>query len=526
MIPSYIANLSVLIAPIENDGAKTIPDVLSPEAQHSTYYVARLIMKIVHWFLDLLGLAHDHSLFIWIYAVVVFVMAYGVGILVKWFVLLIVDILGKHLNSPLYKELTTAHFFSKACRIIPPAIFLIFIQFTLTTYSSLATWLTRITWIYLLFELVAAINTTINVVWHRIDERENKRRLPLNGVVQVLKGAIWIIFAIVAIGVIVDKSPTSLLAGLGAFAAVLMLIFKDSILGVVAGVQLSENDTLHVGDWIKVNGTDANGIVTEVTLTSVKIKNWDLTTTSVPPYALVSGSFTNYRTMQVTNTRRISRSYLIDADSIVPADPDMLAKFAEIPLLKDWIDKKIKQRDAGHTEDVNNSEGLVNGSIETNLGVFRAYLQLYLENNPNIVPPQESDCFISTLAPTTGGIPLQIYCFTRTSKWIPYEAIQSAVFEHIAVMLYRFNLYAYEASSGRDTILEGLVGTRTNDVYGLPYPFYYNSGSPDNPGNPGNQGNFAHQENRNGYSATTPDIKSQTSTSANTNNAEGAKPPA
>lgn len=467
-----------------HDVPKTIPDVLSPEAEQSTAFLAEIIMKVVHWCLDLLGLSHDHTLFVTIYAVVVFLISYGIGVLVTWLVLLIVTLIGRHLKSPLYAELTQAKFFQRVCRIIPAIVFLIFIQFTMTTYSSLSTWLSRITWIYLMFVVALSINTVVDAVWHHVDARENKRRLPLNGVVQIIKGGVWIVFIIVAVAVLVDKSPASLLAGVGAFAAVLMLVFKDSILGVVAGVQLSENDTLHVGDWIKIHGTDANGIVTEVTLTSVKIKNWDLTTTSVPPYTLVSGSFTNYRTMQQSHTRRIQRSYLIDADSIIPTDDDMLARFAEIPLLKDWIAKKIEQRNAGKVEDVNNSEGLVNGSIESNLGVFRAYLQLYLQNNPNIAPASATDCFISTLAPTVGGIPLQVYCFTATSSWIPYEAIQSALFEHIAVMLYKFNLYAYEAASGRDTILEGIVGTRTDNVYSLPYPFFYNSGTPANPGHP------------------------------------------
>lgn len=464
--------------------SKAIPDVLSPEAEQSTAFLAELIMKVVHWCLDLIGLSHDHSLFVTVYAIVVFLISYGIGVLVTWLVLLVVTLIGRHLKSPLYAELTQAKFFQRVCRIIPAIVFLILIQFTMTTYSSLSTWLSRLTWIYLMFVIAISLNTMVDAIWHHVDARENKRRLPLNGVVQIIKGVVWIVFIIVAVAVLVDKSPASLLAGIGAFAAVLMLVFKDSILGVVAGVQLSENDTLHVGDWVKIHGTDANGIVTEVTLTSVKIRNWDLTTTSVPPYALVSGSFTNYRTMQESNTRRIQRCYLIDADSIIPTDDEMLARFAEIPLLKEWIEKKIAQRDAGKVEDVNNSAGLVNGSIESNLGVFRAYLQLYLQSNPNIAPASESTCFVSTLEQTVGGIPLQIYCFTATSSWLPYEAIQSALFEHVAVMLYKFNLYAYEAPSGRDTILEGIVGTRTDNVYSLPFPFYYNSGTPVNPGHP------------------------------------------
>ena len=169
-----------------------------------------------------------------------------------------------------------------------------------------------------------ALSALIGGVWEHLDARENKRKLPLKGLAQLAKGIVWIVAAIVVIAILVDKSPAALLAGLGAFATVLMLIFKDSILGLVAGVQLSENDSLHVGDWIKVDGTDANGTVLEVTLTSVKVLNWDKTTTTLPPYSLVSGSFTNYRSMQESNTRRICRSYMIDADSVLPATPQML----------------------------------------------------------------------------------------------------------------------------------------------------------------------------------------------------------
>lgn len=475
--------LASILLPNTGKGDPVMPVDISPVAEQSTYFLARIVMKVVHWLLDLIGLEHNHDLFIWLYAIVVFCISIGVGYIVKWLVLLVVRIVGSHLKSKMYHRLTDANFFSKSCRMIPAIVFLIFLQFTMTSYSTgLAAWLSRLTWIYLLYVVACSLVIVVNVAWHHIDERENKKRLPLNGVVQVIKGAIWILFAIVTIGILIDKSPGSLIAGLGAFAAVLMLVFKDSILGVVAGVQLSENDSLHVGDWIKVHGTDANGTVTEVSLTAVKIQNWDLTTTTVPPYALISGSFTNYRSMQATQTRRIQRSYLIDADSVIPADEAMLAELAQIPLLKEWIEKKVAQRKAGKVEDVNNSEGLVNGSIETNLGIFRAYLQLYLQANPNIAPADSSTCFISTLAQTATGIPLQVYCFTNTSSWIPYEAIQSAVFEHIAVMLYRFKLYIFESESGRDAILEGIVGQRTNGIYGLPYPFYTNSGTPLNPG--------------------------------------------
>ncbi len=281
--------------------------------------------------------------------------------------------------------------------------------------------------------------------------------------------------------VIVDKSPARLLAGLGAFAAVLMLVFKDSILGLVAGVQLSENDSLHVGDWISVKGTEANGTVMEVSLTAVKVQNWDKTTTTVPPYNLISSGFTNYRTMQQSMTRRICRSYMIDADSILPATPAMLENIKKVPFMEEYINKKLEQKAAGKVADVNNPDGLVDGTIATNLGLFRAYMKMWLDANPHVA--HDSDCFVTTLAQTSAGIPFQIYCFTATSKWFPYEAIQATIFEQVAAMLRFFQLYAFENPSGRDTVIDGYLspGGDIDKVYGIPYPFFQNPDAPDSP---------------------------------------------
>lgn len=479
-------SLLTLIAPAGNRAADphTVPVVELHGATEESYYaVAQWIMKGVDWLLHLVGLEHNQFLSTALYAVAVFIIAIGIGQVVKWLILYAVDHLSKVVKYDLYLRLRDSEFFCKACRIVPPIVFLIFIQFTLTTKATLASWLTRLTWIYICYVVAMALNTLATVVWTHVDARENKRKLPLRGLVQLIKGIIWILFAIVAVAILADKSPGSLLAGLGAFAAVLMLVFKDSILGVVAGVQLSENDSLHVGDWIKVPGTDANGNVIEVSLTAVKVQNFDKTVTTIPPYSLVSGSFTNYRPMQLSNTRRICRSYMIDCDSILPTDDKMLAAYARIPLLKDWIEKKIEQRDAGKVQNVNNPEGLVDGSIETNLGVYRAYLKLYLDAHPHVSHAEADSCFVSALAQTASGIPIQIYCFTNTSSWLPYEAIQSAIFEHFAIMMGRFNLYTFENASGRDTIVNGVLeaGRDPNLYFGIPYPFLREGGTPDAP---------------------------------------------
>lgn len=457
---------------------------LSPHAQQETYAIARFIMDIDDFLIGLIGQSDNEVLFNWVYAILVFLLSWGVGFIAQWMLVKLLRGLGKHLHNDYYTRLTDANFFTKTCRIVPAVVFLILIQFTLTGKATLASWLSRLTWVYILYMVAVSLCIIADVMWQHIDTRANKRKLPLNGLVQLVKGIIWIVTVIVIIGILVNKSPGALLTGLGAFAAVLMLIFKDSILGVVAGVQLSENDSLHVGDWIKVDGTNANGNVISVSLTQVKVLNWDKTITTIPPYNLVSGSFTNYRSMQRSNTRRICRSYNIDADSVVPADDALLAEFAKIPLMKDWIEKKIEQKKAGRECNAANPDGLVDGTIDTNLGVFRAYLQLYLNSNPHI--DKESDCFISTLPQTSSGIPLQVYCFTNTSKWIPYEAIMSALFEHVAVMLYRFHLYTYENPSGRDTIIDGYIcpGKNPDVVFGMPYPFFNNGGTPENPAYP------------------------------------------
>ncbi len=195
--------------------------------------------------------------------------------------------------------------------------------------------------------------------------------------------------------------------------------------------------------------------MTEVTLTSVKVENWDKTTTMLPPYSLISGSFTNYRSMQVSNTRRIQRSYMIDADSVLPLTPEMLEEFRKIPFMDDFITRKLAQKAAGKVEDVNNSEGLPDGTIDTNLGLFRAYMKMWLDNNKFV--DSNSTCFVSTLQQTGGGIPFQIYCFTSTSAWLPYEAMQDTIFEHLATMLSRFRLYCFEQPSGRDTVIDGFL---------------------------------------------------------------------
>lgn len=443
--------------------------------------IAGFIMNIVDWILGVFGLDNNTTIVTFLYAAVVLGLSIVAGYIVQWIVLKTVQTIARHWDSDTYQSLTRQRFFHKVCRIIPPLVFLILIQFTLSNHNSLSGILTKITFIYIVFVMTVALTGLLNALWQHIDARANKRKLPLNGLAQLVKIIVWIVAVIIIVAILLDKSPASLLAGLGAFSAVLMLIFKDNILGVVAGVQLSENDSLHVGDWIAVPGTNANGTVQEVSLVAVKVLNWDKTTTTLPPYSLISSGFTNYRTMQQSHTRRIRRSFMIDADSVLPATPEMLDMIRKVPFMDEYITKKLAQQAAGDVHDVDNPEGLVNGTIDTNLGLFRAYMKMWLDANPNI--SHTSDCFVSTLPQTATGIPLQIYCFTATSGWFPYEGIQDTVFEHVAAMLRFFMLYTFENPSGRDTIVDGYLspGGGIDDIYGIPYPFFQNPAAPDSP---------------------------------------------
>lgn len=465
-----------LLCEITDSVTDKMTDAMVPEAVDETYQIGKFIMNIVKWIFDHIGLEQHANLELFVYAALVFAISWGIGIVAQYIILFIVNIIAKKWKGDIYEELTKAHFFHKASRIIPAIFFLIMIQVTMQQHSSLGSWLSRITWIYLAFVLARCLTILVKVIWYHVDQRENKKRLPLKGLIQLICGIIWILFAIGVVSILVDKSPGTLLAGIGVFASVLMLVFKDSILGLVAGVQLSENDSVHVGDWIEVQGTNANGTVIEVTLTEVKIQNWDKTVSSVPPYNLISGTFTTYRPMQESHTRRISRTYLIDSESVVVPTPQLLERLKEIPILKDWIEKKQAQKAAGREYCVNNPEGLVDGTIDTNLGIFRAYMKLWLLNNPDI--SHSDDLFVNTLQQTANGIPFQVYCFTNTSAWFAYEGIQATVFEHVAVMLSKFDLFVFENESTRATVLEGIVTRelpKGESYLGVPKPIVVRS---------------------------------------------------
>lgn len=383
--------------------------------------------------LDVLGLEHSKSAEGIIYLIVISVLAVLAGWGLRQIVLFLVRRAVALRHSSVGDDLLRERTLSKCSHFITPLVFLGLIPFAFEASSGAMDVITKAVYIYLLATIAIAVNAVLSFVWLRYDEHENTKKLPLKGILNIGKGIVWGVIVIIAISILVDKSPAALLTGLGAFAAALMLIFKNSILGFVAGIQLSQNDMLRVGDWIIVPSTIANGIVLDVTLSMVKIRNWDNTIVTMPPYNLISGSFQNWRGMQEAGVRQIARSIIFDPTSLLPCDDAMLDGMAEkYPLLKDYIAAMKSQKEVGHEPVFATGDVTVNGTIDTNLGLFRAYAVLYLRNNPHI--SQEQLIMVRAMAQNSTGVPVQVWCFTNTTVWPEYEAIQSAVFEHLMLV--------------------------------------------------------------------------------------------
>ena len=407
--------------------------------------VAQWLLVHIHHLLDAVGLEKNQTIEEVIYAAIIVCIALFIGWAIRNIVLYGVRKFMLMRHSTVGKELIDHKVLSRCSHIIPPLVLLALLPFAFTSETALRVIVLRGLLIYTVVVVCRAICTVTKFIWLRFDETRNSKNLPLGGILDTAVGIIWFIAVIICVSIVVNKSPVNLLTGLGAFAAVLMLVFKDSILGLVAGLQLSQNDMLRVGDWIVVPSTIANGIVIDVNLTAVKVQNWDNTIVTLPPYTLVSTSFQNWRGMTESGCRQIARSVIIDSDTIVPATKEMISEITgKYPIIKAYIDKIDS---LGHN-DYNPGLAVVNGSNQTNLGLFRAYMCQWLLNNPAI--RSDEQILVRLMPPTGEGIPLQIWCFTATTNFTAYEAIQSAVFEHVAVTAIDFGLRLFNDPSGTD----------------------------------------------------------------------------
>lgn len=285
--------------------------------------------------------------------------------------------------------------------------------------------------------IMVAIASFLDVL---VDKFQRSIKLPLKGIVQALKIVAWIITIILVLSALLNKEPLYFLGGLTALSAILLLIFKDAILGLVSGVQLSINDLVRVGDWITIPGQDADGTVIDILLTTIRVQNWDNTIVNIPAYNLVANSFTNWRGMQDSGARRIKRAINIDLKTIRFLTDEDIEKLSHLNLLKDYLAKKKEK-----INKLNKTADEFNRHRLSNIGTFRAYCYEYLKNNPHI--SDKFTCMVRQLAPTSEGVPLEIYAFSNDTNWENYEGIQADIFDHFLSIIGLFDLKVYQRIS-------------------------------------------------------------------------------
>ncbi len=300
----------------------------------------------------------------------------------------------------------------------------------------------------IVLSVAMAMSGGLNYVDELYRRRPDSNSRPIKGYIQVLKIAIYCAAAILMVAVLIEQSPLLLLSGLGAMAAVLLLVFKDTILSLVASIQLTSNDMLRVGDWIEMPSMNADGDVIDIALHTVKVQNFDKTITTIPTYKLIAESFRNWRGMRDAGGRRIKRAFQIDQNSIRFLGEDEIKHLHRFHLLDDYLARKEEEIRKWNESELSGDSDAVNSRRITNIGTLRAYLIAYLKSHGRVT--QNMTLLVRQLPPTPQGLPLQVYCFTNTTNWPEYEGIQSDIFDHILAILPEFGLRVFQEPSGLD----------------------------------------------------------------------------
>ncbi len=345
--------------------------------------------------------------------------------------------------------------FQRLAHIAPAIVVYYGIQFVPGLGGELEGLVQRVSVAYMFFVVVMSAGAFLSAVNDAYSMRPEAADRPIKGYVQIIKILLYIAGAVVIVATLIDRSPFLFLSGIGALTAVILLVFRDTILSLVASIQLTSNDMIRVGDWIEMPQFGVDGDVIDVALHTVKVQNWDKTITTVPTYKLIEGSFKNWRGMSVAGGRRIKRSLFLDLNSVHFLTPEEIRRFERFYLLKDYIARKKRELDE-YNRNLNITDDTVTNARKlTNVGTFRAYVLNYLKNHPKL--HQEMTLLVRQLQPTPEGLPLEIYVFTNDTEWAAYEGIQADIFDHILAIVPEFGLRVFQKPSGRDMrmLLEG-----------------------------------------------------------------------
>jgi miniconductance mechanosensitive channel len=338
--------------------------------------------------------------------------------------------------------------FDKLAYIIPALLVIFAVPSILREYPTLSNYIVTLAMIVILLVIIWTIIALLAVFDDILSKSPVFKGKPITSYIQVLNIMVYFVGAILILSLLLGKSPFYFLGAMGAMTAILLLIFKDTILGFVASIQMSVYDMVRVGDWIAMPKYDADGDVMSINLSTVKVQNWDKTITTIPTYAFITDSFKNWRGMSNSGGRRIKRAIYLKVSSFCFCDDQMLEQFKKYALIRDYILQKEKEIKKSNSSLIDNESNPVNIKSLTNIGVFRVYAENYILSNPNI--NNEMTHMVRQLDPTSKGMPLEIYCFTYEKEWEKYELIKSDIFDHLLTIMSQFQLEIFEEPTGRD----------------------------------------------------------------------------
>lgn len=402
-----------------------------------------LFLTVVHKLLP--TVTPDDALFNIIAVGTIFVTAAVIYVPIRVFFRLYMERLVKRTRSGWDDALLNHGFFRRLVHLVPAVIIFLLTPVLIQQDGLLYGVVIKVSLLYMMAVALLTIFAVLSTLEDMYNASYLANRTPITGFIQVAKLIFTIIVMLLCISIIIERNPLFILSGVTALAAVMLLIFRDTILGFVAGIQIAANRMFKNGDWIQITKFEVDGEIREIGLTNVKVQNWDMTISTLPTYSLTNEAVKNWRGMQESGGRRIKRAIYIDIHSVRLCDKEMLERFSKIRRLTDYIDDKLQELRAYHKDENIDETDLLNSRKLTNIGTFRAYLNTYLSQHPKI--NQTMSIMVRQLPPTELGIPLELYCFCTEKAWVNYEGVQADIFDHVMAMLDVFDLRAYQRDS-------------------------------------------------------------------------------
>lgn len=412
-----------------------------------------MVTKSIDWLTGwLFGLGVEETSTMYLKLVILlfilFILSYVTNLIVKKILIRSIRLVIKKTKTEWDDALVENKVFITLSHIAPAIVIYLTTPYVFEDFTGAIPYILRLVNAYISIVLIIVIINFLNTLRYYSENTKLFKDNPLDSYFQLVKIVIYIIGGIIILSFLLNKSPLYFFSALGAMTVVLLLIFKDTIMGFVASIQLSVNDMIQIGDWVSMPKYGADGDVIEMNLTTIKIQNWDKTITTIPTYAFISESFKNWRGMSKSGGRRIKRSLNIKISSITFCTLEMLERFKKFQLIKDYIEEKSNKIEEYNKENKIDKSYLINGRHLTNIGIFRVYAEAYVKNNPDI--NLNMTCMVRQLLPTEKGLPVEIYTFSNRQEWVTYEGIMSDMFDHLIAAVPEFELEVFQNPTGTD----------------------------------------------------------------------------